>query len=61
AIPILERRLQFADQREGVQRELDLAREQAGQEAPAGKAKGNGNGKAQGSAKHDEDTGPKAK
>jgi tetratricopeptide (TPR) repeat protein len=31
AIPYLEKRLQWSDQRDTVQRELDLARQQAGQ------------------------------
>ena len=52
AVPILERRLQFADQRGVVQHELDLARQAAGiapaspapAPAPAKPEKGHGKG-----------------
>ena len=57
AIPFLEQRLQYPDQRGTVERELELAREQAGQggggEDGGGGGEGRGNGKGKG--KKDDD------
>ena len=52
AIPILERRLAYGDQTETVQAELDAARRDAGQAAPAPSGGGTGKpGKGHGKAK----------
>lgn len=40
AVLMLERRLQIANQRETVRSELDLARQQAGRQAPVASARG---------------------
>ncbi len=68
AIPILQRRLQFDNQRDVVQRELDLARGQTGQGASANTAapdavpsSGKDKGKDKGDGKHGEDSSGSAK
>ncbi|MEX2195543.1 MAG: protein kinase [Thermoleophilaceae bacterium] len=58
AIPVLEQRLQYAEQRETVEEELALAREEAGQgggRGERGEDNGEGNGRGRGNSDRDDD------